>query len=73
MKNAAKSGNKPKVIRLKEAISSLEEEENSYEEKKKHNEKELNVLQERCKQIDRKIYETGITQLPSIDERGYVI
>ena len=60
------------MARLKEAIASFEGEENSYEGKKKHHEKEINILQERCKKVDRKLNETGITQLPTIDERGNI-
>ena len=71
LKSAAKLGNKPKVTRLKETISSLEEEGNNYTEKKDYHEKELNALQERCKQVDKKIYARGITQLPSTEERGW--
>lgn len=71
LKNAAKLGNKSKVTRLKETISSLEAEVNSYTEKKEHHNRELHTLQERCEQLDRKIYVSGITQLPSIEERGW--
>ena len=72
LRTAARLGNKPKVTRLKENISLLEAEENSYTEKRNSHEKELYALQERCKQVDKKIYACGITQLPTIDERGLV-
>ena len=72
LKSAAKLGNKPKVTRLKDTISLLEAEGNSYTDKKKSHEKELNALQERCKQLDKKIFASGITQLPFIEERGWL-
>jgi len=65
LKSAAKLGN-----RLKKTISSLEAEENNYAEKKKYHERELNILQERCKQVEKEIYASGVTQLPAIEERG---
>jgi len=70
LKSAAKLGNRPKVTRLKETISSLEAEENNYAEKKKYHEKELHILQKRCKEVDKEIYASGIQQLPTIEERG---
>ena len=70
MKNAAKVGNRHKVARLKEAINSLEGEEKSYEDKRGWHDSELDTLQEKCKEVDKKIYASGITQLPTIDERG---
>ena len=72
MRTAAKSGNKNKVTRIKENINLLEAEENSYTGKMNSHEKELNALQERYKQVDKKIYATGIKQLPTIEERGLV-
>lgn len=60
------------MTRLKETISSLEAEENSYKDKKTGHEKELNALQERCKLVDKKIYAVGITRLPTVEERGLV-
>lgn len=70
LKRAAKVGNKSKVVRLKETLGIFEAEESNYAEKRDCHERELNILQERCKQIDQKINASGITQLPSIKERG---
>ena len=70
MKSAARSGNKHKVARLKEAISSLEGEEKSFEDKRGGHDRELKTLQQKCTEVDEKIYASGITKLPSIDERG---
>lgn len=70
LRSAAKSGNKSKVTRLKESISSLQAEENSYAEKQEQHDRELSVLQGRCKQVDQEIYASGVTQLPTAEERG---
>ena len=72
LRNAAKSGNKSKVERLRDTINSLEAEENSYAERKDRHERELDTLQERCAQVDRKIFasNSGITHLPTIEDRG---
>lgn len=48
----------------------MEAEENSYAEKKDYHEKELNNLQERCEQLDKKIHASGIPRLPTVEERG---
>ena len=70
LKIAARLGQRSRVIWLKESIHLLEEEEIYYLEKKEHHEKELNSLQERCKQCDRKIYASRTTNLPTIEDRG---
>ena len=70
LRSAAKSSNKSKVTRLKESISALHAEENSYAEKQEQHERELSILQERCRQVDKEIYASGITQLPTAEERG---
>ena len=72
LKSAVKSGNKHKVARLKEAISSLEGEEKFYEDKRGRHDRELDTLQKKHKEVDKKIYATGITQLPAIDERSNI-
>ena len=72
MKSAAKAGNRHKVARLKEAISSLEGEEKSFEDKREAHDRELDTLQTKCKEVDKKIYASGITQLPTIDERSNI-
>ena len=48
----------------------MQAEAKTYEEKKEQHEKELNNLTERCKQVDKKIHNSGIPQLPTIEERG---
>ena len=68
--SAAKLGNKPKVMRLKETLDLMQAEGKTYEEKKEQHEKELNNLTERFKQVDKKIHNSGISQLPTIEERG---
>lgn len=70
MMSAAKLGNRSKVTRLKETISSMQAEEESYAEKKKYHERELDILQERCREIDKKIHSSGVPQLPTTEERG---
>ena len=70
MMSAAKRGNKSKVTRLKETIGLLQAEEDSYTEKKKCHERELNILQERCREVDTKIHKSGVPQLPTTEERG---
>ena len=68
--SAAEQGNKPKVTRLKEILGLMQAEEKTYEEKKEQHEKGLNNLTKRCKEVDKKIHNSGIPQLPTIEERG---
>ena len=70
MMNAAKMENKPEVERLKEVLGLIQAEGHNYEEKKYSHERELYTLQERCVQVDNKIYEMGVTQLPTTEEGG---
>ena len=72
MKSAAKSGHKHKVARLRETISSLKEEEKSYEDKRRHHDRELDTLQKKYKEVDKIIYASGIIQLSAIDERSNI-
>ena len=67
---AAKLGNKPKVMRLKETLGLMQAEGKTYEEKKEQHEKELNNLIERCKQVNKKIHNSGTPRLSTIEERG---
>ena len=68
--SAAKLRNRPKVTRLKETLGLMEAERKTYEEKKEQHEKELNILMERCKEVDKKLHNSGIPQLLTIEERG---
>ena len=68
--SAAKLGNISKVMRLKDSISLLQTEEDGYTKEQKYHERELDILQERCREVDKKIRSSGIPQLITTEERG---
>ena len=68
--SVARLGNKPKVTRLKETITLLQAKEDKYAKKKKYYERELDIVQRRCREVDKKIHSSGVPQLPTTEERG---
>ena len=68
--SAAKLGNRAKEMSLKEIFGLLQAEGKTYEEKKEQHEKEFSILMERCREADKKIHNSEVTQLPTTEERG---